>query len=554
MNGRPTRRGAAIPFIMIVAFLLVPGTSGQTTGVAPFEIDRATLSRIKGEAQDHSRAWDYAFFLTDVFGPRMSGSTNYLAAARWAIETLQGIGLANVHEEPLGELEIAPGLKWSGRGWSFSRLSIRMVEPQAVPLNGVPAGWSRGTNGKISGEVVLAPLPKGPAEAESYLSKYKGKLKNKIVLISDRAPIRDQDTRAFSRYDDEGLAKLALPPERPSEPQLRPGVPASSAPPKPETTMSQILDAWNRVLDFLHDEGVLALVQAAGGQGGLLFTTNQIGPPDPRNDPPPTVSIAAEQYNRLLRLRDKGLPIRLEIELETQFTRDADHFNIIADLPGGAKKDEVVMMGAHLDSWFGGTGATDDAAGVAVIMEAARILRKLGLALPRTVRLALWDAEELNSRGSSAFVEASLRDGRTGAAKPLRDRLSVYFNMDNGAGKIRGVYLQGNKEAIPTFEAWLRPLKDLGASTVSIRDSEGSDHLMLDRAGIPAFAFIQDPLNYSRTHHSTLDLLDYVPPGDLMQAATVIAALVFEAANNPYLVPRKPSSAAAPPRTPASVD
>jgi hypothetical protein len=531
--------------VLVVTVLgcgLMPHGSAETVRSQQYQIDPATLDRIKSEAQDHSQVGDFVVYLADVYGPRMTGSPNYRAAGDWAIKTLQSFGLQDIHRESLGEISFAPGLKWSGRGWTCSRCSVRMVEPQQVQLLAAPVGWSRSTNGKVTGDTILAPFPNGPGEAEQYITKFRGKLKGKIVFISSRARIQLQTSPEFSRYRDDELAKLALPPEtRPEQQKDSPANSAPSATPRPEPTMQQVLDAWNRLLDFLHDEGVLALVQAAGGQGGTLFTANQIGPPDPHNDPPPSVSLAAEQYNRLLRLKEKDISVKLEIELETQSYRNPDHFNVIADIPGSSKKDEVVFIGAHLDSWFGGTGATDNAAGVAVVMEAMRILNKLGLKMNRTVRMALWDAEELNASGSKAYVAEHLIDGKTGARKPLHEKLSVYFNIDNGAGKIRGIYLQSNKAAIPIFETWLRPLKELSATTVSIRDSGGSDHEVLDQAGIPAFGFIQDPLNYySRTHHSTMDMLDYVPADDLKQSAAVLAALVYEAANNPVMVPRKP--------------
>ena len=504
-----------------------------------YHIDPVTLDRIKGEALDHSQALEYAIYVSDVFGPRLTGSPNFRGAGDWAAKTLKSIGLQDVHQEPLGEIEFADGLPWSGRGWSFSRCSVRMIEPQEAQLVAVPAGWSRGTSGRIVGDTVVAPFPQGPGQADKYIAQFRGKLKGKVVLTSRRVPVRGQGPPEFARFSDEDLAKLALPPA-PS-----PNPPAGNRGPDPG--VREALDAWNKLLDFLHDERPIALVQSARGRSGTLFTTNQVGPPDPRHDPPPTVSIAAEQYNRLLRLHDKKIPVRMEIELETRFYSKPDHFNVLADIPGTTKKDEVVLVGAHLDSWFGATGATDNAAGVAVVMEAMRILGKLDLKMTRSVRAALWDAEEVNAGGSKAYIAEHLVDAKTSAKKPLYDRVSVYFNVDNGAGKIRGVYLQGNQAAAPMFEAWLNPLKEIGASTVSPRDSEGSDHEVFDRAGIPAFAVIQDPLNYvTRTHHSTMDFLDYVPPDDLKSSSLVLAALLYEAANDPKMVPRKPTAGGRP--------
>ena len=512
-----------------------------------YQIDAPTLDRIKSESADHSQAAEYAIYLSDVFGPRLTGSRNFRAAGDWAMKTLRSLGLEEVHQEPVGEIDFANGLPWSGRGWSFSRCSLRMIEPQEAPLVAVPAGWSRSTSGRVAGDTILAPLPQGPGQVDQFIAGFRGKLKGKIVLISRRAQIRMQAPPEFTRLGNDDLAKLSLP----AEPPAGPGGNASASPPAggrgPAPGVREILDAWNRLLDFLHDEEVLAFVQAAGGRGGTLFTTNQLGPPDPRHDPPPTVSIEAEQYNRILRLKDRGIPVRIEIELETRFYPKAEHFNVLADIPGTSKKEEVVLVGAHLDSWFGATGATDNAAGAAVVMEAMRILAKLGMKMSRTVRAALWDAEEVNAGGSKAYVAEHLADPKTGVKRPLYNRLSVYFNIDNGAGKIRGVYLQGNRAAAPMFEDWLKPLKEFGASTVSIRDSEGSDHETFDRAGLPGFEVIQDPLNYmTRTHHSTMDSMDYVPADDLKTSALVLAAIIYEAANDPAMVPRKPATPASP--------
>jgi hypothetical protein len=506
-----------------------------------YHIDGPTLDRIRGEAIDHSQAAEYAIYLSDVFGPRLTGSPNFRAAGDWAMKSLRSAGLQEVHQEPLGEIDFADGLPWSGRGWSFSRCSVRMIEPQEVQLVAVPAGWSRSTSGRIAGDTILAPLPQGPGQVDQFIAGFRGKLKGKIVLISRRTQIRSQAPPEFIRFSHEDLAKLS----RPAEPRAGPQGPPVNPPAGgrgPEPGVREMVDAWNKLLDFLHDEDVLALVQAAGGRGGTLFTTNQLGSPDPRHDPPPTVSIAAEQYNRILRLKEREIPVRMEIELETRFYAKPDHFNVLAEIPGTSKREEVVLVGAHLDSWFGATGATDNAAGAAVVMEAMRILAKLDLKMTRTVRAALWDAEEVNAGGSKAYVAGHLDDAKTGGKKPLHGRLSVYLNIDNGAGKIRGVYLQGNQAAVPMFEGWLKPLIEFGATTVSIRDSEGSDHEVFDRAGIPAFAVIQDPLNYmTRTHHSTMDTMDYVPADDLKTSGLVLAALIYEAANDPAMVPRKPA-------------
>ncbi|MCX6622663.1 MAG: M20/M25/M40 family metallo-hydrolase [Acidobacteria bacterium] len=294
--------------------------------------------------------------------------------------------------------------------------------------------------------------------------------------------------------------------------------------------------AWrNKLHQFLRDEGVrLVIRQARGGEYGSAYVAGA-GSPDPSSvDPPASIVLAAEHYNRIARLIEKQAPAEVSVEVEAGFeTETSSAFNVIAEIPGRTRPGEVVMLGAHLDSWTGGTGATDNAAGCAVVMEAMRILKTLGLRPDRTVRAALWAGEEQGILGSQAWVKAHAGE---------RETISVYFNHDYGAGRIRGVYLQNNDAARPVFEAWLRPLGDLGASTVTIRNSGGTDHLAFDAVGIPAFQFIQDPLEYGwRTHHSSMDTYERVPATDAMQSAAVLASLVYQAANAPGLVPRKPA-------------
>ena len=518
--------------------------SGHPAAAAPQAVmDPPILGRIIGEATENSRVMEHLFYLTDVYGSRLTGSPGFSASGEWAVKTLQGYGLGDVRKEPLGPVSLGGGVLWSGRGWSFSKCSVRMLEPQQTPLLAVPAGWSEGTHGLVSGPAIFAPFPALYEEdLAAYFTKFQGQLKGKIVMLADQPrPIDPQSAGAFLRFSEDELAQIARAPESGSRPA--PAGPPPAA--RPRLSVQQQLDGWNTLFAFLKKEGVLALVEPAKGQGGTLFTRDQLGPPDPSPDPPPTVSVASEHYNRLVRLMKNGIPVTLEIEVEAQFHLNQDHFNVLADLPGTSRKDEVVMLGAHLDSWFGATGATDNAAGVAVVMEAARVLKALNLRLDRTVRIALWGAEEANGAGSKAYVAKYLLDPKTGERKPLYDKLSVYLNIDNGAGKIRGIYLQGNLGAKATFDAWMRPLGALGATTVSVRDSYGSDHMAFDGAGIPAFAVIQDPLNYeSRTHHSTMDAADYVPAEDLKASAAALAALAYQASVAPEMVPRKMPSGA----------
>ena len=283
------------------------------------------------------------------------------------------------------------------------------------------------------------------------------------------------------------------------------------------------------------------LSSGAGGDDGTIFAAGG-GSREARDPlPPPMVALAAEHYNRLVRLLDKGVPVKLELEVRAQVEQDnAPGFNVIAELPGGSKKDEMVMLGAHLDSWQAGTGAADNGAGCAVVLEAMRILTALKLKMDRTVRIALWDAEEEGLIGSREYVKAHFADRETMELKPEHARLAGYFNFDNGSGKIRGVYLQGNDMLRPIFQAWLEPFKDMGAATVSIRNTGGTDHLSFDAVGLPGFQFIQDPLDYStRTHHSNMDVYDHLQKSDLMEAAAIMASFVYNAATRPEMLPRK---------------
>jgi hypothetical protein len=325
----------------------------------------------------------------------------------------------------------------------------------------------------------------------------------------------------------------------------------------PDEVGEEYYARWVKARDalyaFLREEGVVAVLSSdARGSGGIVFAT-LAGSWEPGGPtPPPVIALPPEQYGRLYRLADRKIPAVVELDVDVAFYDERPRGqNVIADLPGGRKKDEVVMLGAHLDSWHGGTGATDNAAGCAVVLEAMRILKTLGLRTDRTVRLALWDGEEQGLFGSRGYVRAHFGDPVTQATKPEHRLLSGYFNVDNGTGKIRGVYLEGNDMVRPIFEAWLAPFADLGASTLSIAATRDTDHVSFDGVGLPGFQFIQDPLDYStRTHHSDLDVYDHVQAGDLMQASAILASFVYNAATRPDMLPRKPQPPPLPRATP----
>ncbi len=541
-------------FVLLGCLLPWPARAEET-------VDLATLHRIKLEAFRDSQVMDHLFFLTDVSGPRLTASPGFRAAADWSVQSLKAWGIASARLEPWGKF---------GRAWSVTRFSIGLKEPTYAPLSGVPKAWSSGTKGPVLGELVEAPLfttgeterddgddiEKLQARIAKYSEEQKGKLRGKMVLIEPARELKPPAEAASQRYDEGNLATIAAAPEPfppprldwpitrlPEDPKKRAQLWASVPDEVHEDYYFRWLKAHGRLNAFLRDEGVLAVLSTdKRGDGGVVFAEEagswEAGVPLP----PPVISLSPEPYDRLTRLVERKIPVRVELDVEVTISDDAqDGVNVVAEIPGGKKKDELVMLGAHLDSWHGGTGATDNAAGCAVALEAMRILKTLNLGMDRTVRLALWSGEEQGLFGSRGYVRTHFGDPVTMALKPDHARLAAYFNVDNGTGKIRGVYLQGNDMVRPIFEAWLAPFKDLGANTLSIADTDGTDHLSFDAVGLPGFQFIQDPLDYeSRTHHSNLDVYDHVQPSDLMQASAILASFVYNAATRPGMLPRKP--------------
>ncbi|MDW8129589.1 MAG: M20/M25/M40 family metallo-hydrolase [Bryobacterales bacterium] len=493
-------------------------------------VDLSVLHRIQAEAFQNSKVMEYAFYLTDVYGPRVAGSPGYRAAAEWVVRTAREIGLENPRLEKIGPI---------GRGWSFSRFSAHIVEPVQAPLIGFPLAWTGGTEGPVTAEAVLAVV-----QSEADFNKFKGQLKGKIVLTDPARQLEPRTAADFRRLTDAELAERARAPEPGQAPFFIPVPRPGGQPPSPQfRQMAQARETRAKLARFLREEGALAVVTAGlRGDYGTVFAASG-GSRDLKDPLPlPTIALASEHYNRLVRLLERKIPVKLELDVRVQIEeKEVEGYNVLADLPGTRKKDELVMVGAHLDSWHGGTGAADNAAGCAVMMEVMRILKTLGLKMDRTVRMALWDGEELGFLGSRAYVRQYLADRETMTLKPDFHKFSVYFNLDNGAGRIRGVYLQGNDMARPIFEAWLAPFRDLGVTTVTIANTGGTDHLSFDAVGLPGFQFLQDPLDYStRVHHSNMDVYDRLPRSDLMQASAVIASCVYHAATRPDLMPRKP--------------
>jgi carboxypeptidase Q len=482
-------------------------------------VDLSVVHRIESEAFGNSKVMEHLFYLTDANGPRLTNSPAFRDSAEWVAKRLKEYGIDHVSFEKWGPF---------GPGWECTHFAGHLQKPQYAPLIGFPMAWSPGTGGPIQGEPVLMILT-----SEADLAKYKGSLKGRIVMTEGIRDLPLSNGPAARRWTDGKLSDM----ERAAEP-VAPAFAPTPARPDPAAALRGKLN------QFLIDEGVALLVTP--GQRGDFGTVQAKAVPSRTGIPPlppPAVAIATEHYNRIVRLLLKHIPVQVEFDIRVRWLdQPLDAFNVIAEIPGGAKRDEVVMMGAHLDSWNSGTGATDNAAGVAVVIEAARILKALGLKLDRTVRLGFWGGEEHGLLGSRAYVNAHFADGASKSPKPEHARLSCYFNFDGGAGRIRGIYLQGNDLARPVFEDWLTPFHDLGARTVSPRVVHGSDHDSYDAAGLPGFHFIQDPLDYfTRTHHSNMDLYDRVQPGDLMQSAAILASFIYNAATRNDMLPRKPA-------------
>jgi hypothetical protein len=435
--------------------------------------------------------------------------------------------------------------RWKfGQGWSLQRFSAHMIEPQVQPLIGYPKSWTPGTAGTVTGDVIRVAIG-----SDADFERYRGKLSGKIVLTQPAREVRMLEGRLTWRMD---AAMLA---EAESMPVPAPPSPAPS--PRPAGPALQ-----EKIQQFLLAEGVLAALDrgadastvAMGGaenlsaqtqrpDGGTIFTGSG-GPRDQNaGKVVPQVTLAVEHYNRMVRLLDRGIPVKVELDIQARFHDEADTngFNVLADIPGTDLAQEVVLLGAHLDSYHMSTGATDNGVGVAAMMEAMRILKAIGAKPRRTIRVALWGGEEQGLMGARAYVREHLADVATMQLKPGHGNLVAYYNIDNGTGRIRGVWMQGNLAITPIFRQWIEPLRGLGVSTLSPRIVSGSDYVAFDEVGIPAFQFIQDRLEYnSRTHHSNMDVYDRVQRDDAVQMAVVAATFAYNTAMRDEKLPRKP--------------
>ncbi|HEX8399407.1 MAG TPA: M28 family peptidase [Pyrinomonadaceae bacterium] len=545
-----------ISTILIFTFLLPAAAFGQSVGsgagvkTAPsiYTAPKETIDRIREEGMGkNSQVMQTLSYMTDVIGPRLTNSPGMKRANEWTRDTMTKWGMQNARLEAWGPF---------GRGWSLKDFDAEVVAPQPFSVIAYPKAWSPSTKGVVTSEVVWL-----DTKTDADLAKYKGQLRGKIVLASPIRPLKAEEKALASRLPEETLTKLANAPAKDAD-QFTPEVLKS--------IVENYINKPARRMKFLMDEGAAVMIDnSQGGSGGTVFVqgaslaleiTKELKTIEDLFSSPafqpqrkefeatmmPQVTMASEDYNRLVRMIQQGVKPQMTVEINAQYhDQDQMGYNTIAEIPGTDPnlKDEIVMLGGHLDSWHAATGATDNAAGCGVVMEAARIIMAAGLKPRRTIRVALWSGEEQGLYGSTEYVKQHFGEMKNGSLSKgaAYEKLSAYYNLDNGTGKIRGIYMQGNSAVKPIFEAWLAPFADLGASTLSLSNTGGTDHLPFDAIGLPGFQFIQDQIEYdTRTHHSNQDNYDRLQPEDMKQAATIMAAFVYQTAMMDGKLPRKP--------------
>jgi carboxypeptidase Q len=514
-------------------------------------LDLNMYAQIRAEGFQHSHVMDYAGGLADGIGPRLTGSPNMAKANAWTRDQLAQMGCANAHLESWGDF---------GMGWRQNNTWVRMTAPDTAIFNAQATPWSPSSNGPVTGEAISVII-----NDASDMEKYKGKLAGKVVFFGEMREVGPLDKPLFRRYDDKELADLA-------KYEIGGGQQSADAARRMQQRLKQYAFR-DKVAQFFADEHAAAVIVPSrdaplNGGTGIFFDDNgaALGRTPYKKDTMvkvPVVVAEIENYGRVYRLLDHKVPVTIELNVDTTFTGDNEQgFDTIAEIPGTdpALKDQVVMVGGHLDSWISGTGATDNGAGAVVAMEVMRILNSLGVKPRRTIRIGLWSGEEEGLFGSRGYVknhfgsfppstdpaqlalpEFMRRPGGPLDVKPEQKLLSVYFNVDNGTGMARGIYTQENSAVVPIFEQWIAPLHDLGVTTITTRNTGGTDHLSFDAVNIPGFQFIQDPMDYeTRTHHSNMDTYEHLSPNDLKQLAVVEAIFVYNAAMRDQMMPRKP--------------
>ena len=523
-------------FLVVISSVVTPARSQEN-------IDLETISRIRYEGFHNSKVMEFATGLMDSIGERLTGSPNMKRANEWTRDQLIAMGLSNAHLESWGPF---------GRGWANQYVNARMTSPDIVPLLVYAKAWTPGTNGVIQGKCMRVII-----EDKKDFDKYKGKLAGMIVIFGSDAEVKPITEAPFKRLVDDDLAKIA-------EYQI-----PSEHPPFRFAEFVKRQQFIKELNQFFADEKVLAVIDHSRGTagGGTVFVQSGGSYKVGETTTIPQLTMASEHWTRIARLLQQKKDVTLDLNVASNFyDNDPMQYDTIAEIPGTDKKDEVVVLGAHLDSWHAGTGATDNGAGTIVMMEAVRILKTLDVKPLRTIRIGLWSGEEEGLLGSQGYVQQHFgsrpamddplmkgmptllrREAGPVTVKPEQAKVSAYFNVDNGTGKIRGVYLQENAAVAPVFEAWMRPFKDLGMTALTMRNTGGTDHLSFDAVGIPGFQFIQDPIEYeTRTHHSNMDVYDRLQPDDLKQAAVIVASFVYDAAMRDKMLPRKPIEAPLP--------
>jgi carboxypeptidase Q len=522
--------------------------AGLPLRAAGEKISYEDITKIRAEGMQRSQVMEIMSYLTDVYGPRLTGSPNIEKAGEWAVAKMKEWGLTNVAMEP-----------WANRrnfdrGWSNDKFYLAAVSPQPFPIVGTPTAWTPGTNGLVRADVVLV-----TATTEEELAQYKGKLTGKWVLAGAAPDVPAYWTALSHRYTTDELDAI--------EPATPPGPEFGLAPPGGRGGRGGPggpLQFFQIRSDFFRAEGAAGVLSTAQ-RGHGVYTVGGNRSADPATTLP-AVTITAEHYGRMARMLAKNIPVAIEADIKNTFYPNPPMFNVVAEIRGTDKADELVMLGAHFDSWHASTGATDNGAGTGAMMEAMRILKQTGVPLRRTVRIGLWPGEEQGLNGSAEYVamhfavcqdppaQPGQRGGGGGGGgrgcqagyqfKPDHPKFAGYFNIDNGTGALRGVYLQGNQAVAPIFREWMEPFRSLGMTTLTIRNTGGTDHLSFDAVGLPGFQFIQDEIEYdTMTHHTNLDSYERLQPNDMMKNATIAAAFAYLAANRDEKLPRKPPPA-----------
>ncbi|MBK9528386.1 MAG: M20/M25/M40 family metallo-hydrolase [Acidobacteria bacterium] len=545
---------------MLGTFSFGQSVNAAAPAKSVYSAPAAEIDKIKDEGMNRSKVMDHIWYLTERIGPSLTNSPNMRRASEWTKKTFTDWGI-QASLEPFGP--------W-GRGWSLQGYTAAVIEPEYQPVLAYPSAWSPSTKGPITAEVVHI-----DAKDAKDLKKFEGKLSGKIVMMSGMRDLHEDFPRIYSRFNDEQLVKLIESGAVPRPPSG--GLPDVNNLTPEQRRMFETMAKTIVINGLIGKERPAALIENSmrGSQGAVMVHSVQpmpapnpevaktlagLGGPWAKGAEPhlfPTLTMAGEDYNRLARQLANGVKLKMTVDIRATYHDEnmlAD--NVIAEIPGSDPKlkDEVVMLGAHLDSWHASKGATDNAAGSGVVMEAMRILAATGLKPRRTIRAALWSGEEQGLHGSKAYVAkhfAELPRATKEIPKPQPikaadyDKLSAYFNLDNGGGKIRGLYLMGNAEVKPIFDEWLKPFHDVGARTTTLLTRGSTDHVSYDNVGLPGFGFIQDPLNYDldfgpRSHHTNLDNYDRIIPDDMKQAATIMAAFVYQTAMMDEKLPRKP--------------